>query len=266
MTTFKGRNMRVTLRDAAALAASLVLALTLVMALTLGLAAGPASAQERSTLNFRDAEIAAVIDDVSLVTGYTFIVDPDVRGRVTIASQASLTPDEVFQVFLSTLRVNGYTAVGAAPGVFQIVPETEGARAGAQISPDRENEVFLTTVVRLSNASARDAIRAVGPLLSASGAANAVEGSNLIVAVDYASNIEAVEQTLRAMDRDTSSVEMLVLENIPAEDMVGIVERLRARTAQGEDDRAFAVAVAASSPVKLSVASAPVSASRSGER
>jgi general secretion pathway protein D len=239
---FKGRNMMVTLRGAmTALTASAVLSL----AATLALFAGPASAQERSTLNFRDAEIAAVIDDVSLVTGYTFIVDPDVRGRVTIASQASLTPDEIFQVFLSTLRVNGYTAVRAAPGVFQIVPETEGARAGAQISPDRENEVFLTTVVRLSNASARDAIRAVGPLLSASGAANAVEGSNLIVAVDYASNIEAVEQALRAMDRDTSSVEMLVLENIPAEDMVGIVERLRARTAQGEDDRAFAVSVAA---------------------
>jgi general secretion pathway protein D len=234
----KGRDMTVTLRGA-------MTALTAGLVLILGLWAGPASAQERSTLNFRDAEISAVIDDVSLLTGYTFIVDPDVRGRVTIASQASLTPDEVFQVFLSTLRVNGYTAVRASPGVFQIVPETEGARAGAQISPDRENELFLTTVVRLSNASARDAIRAVGPILSASGAANAVDGSNLIVAVDYASNIQAIEQTLRAMDRDTSSVEMLVLENIPAEDMVGIVERLRTRTAQGEDDRAFAVSVAA---------------------
>lgn len=238
--TFKGRNMMVTLRGATA-----ALMISLGLVLTLGLFAGPASAQERSTLNFRDAEISAVIDDVSLLTGYTFIVDPDVRGRVTIASQAALTPDEVFQVFLSTLRVNGYAAVRTAPGVFQIVPEAEGARAGAQVTPDRENELFLTTVVRLTTASARDAIRAVGPLLSASGAANAVEGSNLIVAVDYASNIEAIEQTLRAMDRDTSTVEMLVLENIPAEDMVGIVERLRARTAQGEDDRAFAVSVAA---------------------
>ena len=217
----------------------------LTMGLALAAAGATAGAQERSTLNFRDAEIAAVIDDVSLLTGYTFIVDPDVRGRVTIASQAALTPDEVFQVFLSTLRVNGYAAVRTAPGVFQIVPEQEGARAGAQVSPDRDSELFLTTVVRLTNASARDAIRAVGPLLSPSGAANAVEGSNLIVAVDYASNIDAVEQALRAMDRDTSTVEMIVLENVPAEDMVAIVERLRTRTAQGEDDRAFAVSVAA---------------------
>jgi general secretion pathway protein D len=88
-------------------------------------------------------------------------------------------------------------------------------------------------------------VRALGPMISASGAANAVEGGNLIVVVDFASNVDAVEQALRAMDVDRSTVEMLVLENIPAEDMVGIVERLRTRTAQGEDDRAFAVTVAA---------------------
>ncbi|MFW5661880.1 MAG: type II secretion system secretin GspD [Oceanicaulis sp.] len=220
-----------------------------IAAITLGVlvlgAGAPAFAQDRSTLNFRDAEIGAVIDDVSLLTGYTFIVDPEVRGRVTIASQAALTPDEVFQVFLSTLRVNGYTAVRTAPGVFQIVPEQEGARAGARVSADRDDELFLTSVVRLTNAAARDAIRAVSPLLSPSGAANAVDGSNLIVAVDYASNIEAIEQTLRAMDRDRSTVEMIVLENVPAEDMVAIVERLRSRTAQGDEDRAFAVSVAA---------------------
>ena len=208
---------------------------------------GPALAQdERQTLNFRDAEIGAVIDDVSLLTGYTFIVDPDVRGRVTITSQAALTPQEVFQVFLSTLRVNGYAAVRTAPGVFQIVPEAEGARAGAPVrSATRQDESFLTQVFRLRNTSARDAVRAIGPMISASGAANAVEGGNLIVVVDFASNVQAVEQALRAMDVDNSTVEMVVLENIPAEDLVAIVERLRTRTAQGEDDRAFAVTVAA---------------------
>jgi general secretion pathway protein D len=210
-------------------------------------AGAAASAQdERQTLNFRDAEIGAVIDDVSLLTGYTFIVDPDVRGRVTITSQSALTSAEVFQVFLSTLRVNGYAAVRTAPGVFQIVPEAEGARAGAPIrSATRQDESFLTQVFRLRNTAARDAVRAIGPMISASGAANAVEGGNLIVVIDYASNVNAVGQALQAMDVDTYTVEMVVLENIPAEDLVAIVERLRTRTAQGEDDRAFAVTVAA---------------------
>lgn len=210
-------------------------------------ATGPAPAQEtRQTLNFRDAEIGAVIDDVSLLTGYTFIVDPDVRGRVTITSQSALTSAEVFQVFLSTLRVNGYAAVRSAPGVFQIVPENEGARSGAPVGRGAGgDETFLTRVFRLRNIAARDAVRAVGPMISASGAANAVEGGNLIVVLDFASNIEAIGEALQAMDVDNSTVEMVALENIPAEDLVSIVERLRTRTAQGEDDRAFAVTVAA---------------------
>ena len=212
---------------------------------TAGLA--PAAAQDdRQTLNFRDAEIGAVIDDVSLLTGYTFIVDPEVRGRVTITSQAALTPAEVFQVFLSTLRVNGYAAVRTAPGVFQIVPEAEGARAGAPLGGStRQDETFLTRVFRLRNTAARDAVRAIGPMVSASGAANAVEAGNLIVVIDYASNVEAVADALQVMDVDNSTVEMVVLDNIPAEDLVAIVERLRTRTAQGEEDRAFAVTVAA---------------------
>ncbi len=197
------------------------------------------------TLNFRDAELTAVIEDVSRQTGYTFIVDPEVRGRVTITSQSALTSEEVFQVFLSTLRVNGYAAVRSAPGVFQILPQAEGARAGAPVRSGRDDDVFLTSVIRLTNSSARDAVRAIGPMISSNGAANAVEGGNLIVVVDFASNVRSVEQAIRAMDVDRSTVEMLVLENLPAEDMVNIVERLRTRTAQGEDDRAFAVTVAA---------------------
>ena len=207
----------------------------------------PAHGQDdRQTLNFRDAEISAVIDDVSLLTGYTFIVDPDVRGRVTITSQASLTPAEIFQVFLSTLRVNGYAAVQSGTGIYQIVPQAEGARAGAPVRGSlRDNESFLTQVFRLRNTSARDAVRAIGPMISASGAGNAVDGGNLIVVVDFASNVQAIAEALQAMDVDNSTVEMLVLENIPAEDLVTIVERLRRQTAQGEDDRAFAVTVAA---------------------
>lgn len=219
--------------------------LALTMIALAGQSAALAQGDERQTLNFREAEIGAVIDDVSRLTGFTFIVDPDVRGRVTITSQSPLTSEEVFQVFLSTLRVNGYTAVRNAPGVFQILPVAEGARAGAPIRAGRDGEVFLTSVIRLRNTAARDAVRAIGPMISEVGAANAVEGGNLIVVVDFATNVDAIEQALRAMDVDRSAVEMLVLENIPAEDMVRIVERLRTRTAQGEDDRAFAVTVAA---------------------
>ena len=94
------------------------------------LLAPAARAQDGQVLNYRDADIRAVIDDVSLVTGYTFIVDPAVTGMVTITSQTPLSQEEFFAVFLSTLRVNGFTAVRTAPGTYQIVPDQEAARAG----------------------------------------------------------------------------------------------------------------------------------------
>lgn len=221
------------------------LAASLLAGVSLAVLPAGAGAQERSTLNFRDAEIQAVIDDVALLTGYTFIVDPEVRGRVTITSAAALTPEEVFQVFLSALRVGGFTAVRAGPGVFQIVPEQEGARGGAGLGAAEDAELFETTVVRLRNVSAQNALRAVEAMTSQYGAVNAVQGGNLIVATDFGSNVAAIEDALRSMDRDVSTVEMLTLENVPAEEMVAIIERLRTSTQQGEEDLGFSVSVAA---------------------
>ena len=78
----------------------------------------------RHVLSLNDVDITALIDDVSIITGYTFILHPDVRRtKVTVMSQASMTTNEVFQVFLSTLRVHGFAAVPAGQGVYRIVPE-----------------------------------------------------------------------------------------------------------------------------------------------
>lgn len=209
-----------------------------------GFLPGSAAHAQEHTLNFRNAEIQAFIDDVSIVTGYTFIVDPDVRGQVTITSQSPLTEAEVFQVFLATLRTHGYTAVRSAPGVFQIVPEQDGARTGAPGRGQRDADVFLTSVVRLENVGAREAIRSVGPLVSSSGAVNASDAGNLVVIVDYASNVNAIEDVLRSMDRDTSVVEMVTLDNVSAEEMTRILERMRESTIAGEDSRRYGVNIA----------------------
>ncbi len=220
--------------------------LVLVLAPALLIGAAFAQSNGGQTLNYRNAEIGAVIDDIALMTGFTFVLDPDVRGLVTIVSEAPLTDEEVFQVFLSTLRVNGYTAVQTAPGVFQIVPQAEGARAGAPMqSATRDGDVFLTRVYRLNNTSARSAVCAVTPMLSPSGAVNPVESGNLVVIVDFASNIRAIEAALREADRDTSTVEMLTLENLPAEEMASVIARLRERNQGGEDQAPSNVTVAA---------------------
>lgn len=228
-----------------------LLSIVLVPACLTGFALAQSANGSGQTLNYRNVEITAVIDDIALITGYTFVLDPDVRGLATIVSETPLSSDEVFQVFLSTLRVNGFTAVQTSPGVFQIVPQQEGARAGAPLAAaSRDGDMFMTRVYRLQNTSARSAVRAVTPMLSPSGAVNPIEAGNLVVIVDFASNIRAIENALAEADRDDSTVEMLMLENLPAEEMVAIIERLRARTENSEGG---------SAPNSVQVAAVPAS-------
>ncbi|OLF71068.1 type II secretion system protein GspD [Maricaulis sp. W15] len=197
-----------------------------------------------SVVNFNQAEIQAVIDDVSAVTGYTFIVDPNVRGRVTITSQAPLTADQYFQVFLSTMRVHGYTVVPTASGAYQIVPGQAGARSANPVNADLRGDQFATAVVRLNHIASRDALAVVRPLVGTEGSVNATETGNVLVMVDYAENISRLRQVIRDLDRDTSVVEMVELTNVSAADMTRILQQMRTRSGVGEDETLFNVAIA----------------------
>lgn len=199
---------------------------------------------EQALVNFNQAEIQTVIDDVSAVTGYTFIVDPSVRGRVTITSQAPLSPAAYFQVFLSTMRVHGYAVVPTSSGAFQIVPDQVGARSPSPVNTSLRGDRYATAVFRLDHASAQDALTVIRPILHPQGTANAAEDSNVVVVVDLAENLVRVRRIIQDLDRDTSVYEMVTLSNVSVSEMSAIVERLRSRTRSGEDDVLASVAVA----------------------
>ncbi|KPP82168.1 MAG: type 2a secretion system secretin GspD [Oceanicaulis sp. HLUCCA04] len=215
-----------------------------VLLLVIAAVSGAVHAQspERTTLNFRNADMTAFIEDMAALTGYTFVVDPEIRGVVTITSQGPVTREEAFQVFLATLRVHGFSAVQTAPGVYQIRAEREGARSGAPLGG--EDGMFSSSVVRLQSASAREAVRTLSSMVSNVGTITALESGNAVVVVDYASNISAIEQALRALDRDNTVVEMVSLENVSADEMARIIERLRQPAFQGEDNRRYAFNIA----------------------
>jgi general secretion pathway protein D len=199
---------------------------------------------EQALVNFNQAEIQTVIDDVSAVTGYTFIVDPSVRGRVTITSQAPLSPAAYFQVFLSTMRVHGYAVVPTSSGAFQIVPDQVGARSPSPVNTPLRGDRYATAVFRLDHASSQDALTVIRPILHPQGTANAAEDSNVVVVVDLAENLVRVRRIIQDLDRDTSVYEMVTLSNVSVSEMSAIVERLRSRTRSGEDDVLASVAVA----------------------
>lgn len=195
-------------------------------------------------VNFEDAEIQAVIEDVSSVTGYTFIIDPSVRGRVSITSQSALSAEEYFQVFLSTMRVHGYTVVPTSSGAFQVVPDNLGARNTSPVTDDLRGDRYVTTVVRLDHVGVRDAIDVLRPMVGASGFVNGMESASSVVMVDYAENVRRMLQVINDLDRDTSVFEMVELNNVSAGEMARIIQTVRTSNASGDDDRTFNVTVA----------------------
>ncbi|MEE9380569.1 MAG: type II secretion system protein GspD, partial [Hyphomonadaceae bacterium] len=141
-----------------------------VMALSAphALAQSETSEPARHVLNLDDVEINDLIEDVSIVTGYTFIVHPDVRSkRVTVMSQTPLSSADVFQVFLSTLRVHGFAAVPAGRNTYKIIPE-QSAVGEARIGGSGPN-AFVTQIFKLDHFSAIDAAQMIKPLIDAQG-------------------------------------------------------------------------------------------------
>ena len=179
---------------------------------------------EGHILNLTDVEIETLIDDVSIITGYTFVIHPDVTGRVSVSSQATMSTREVFQVFLSTLRVNGYTAVPVSRNFYRIVPEdTAALEAGPQ---SRGDNAFVTEIFRLDNFSAVEAAKMILPLMGPQGKVTASPDSNAIIVVDYGSNLARLGSVIEEIDQNRSVTRTIALKTVPATDMQNILLEL----------------------------------------
>ena len=203
---------------------------SLAAAATLLFLNAPGEAQTASeaqhVINLADVEISALIDDIAMLTGYTFTVHPEVNGRVTVYSQTALSTDDLFQVFLSTLRVQGFTAVPDGRGIYRIVPEDEAAAEG---SLGRGNQAgFVTRVYGLDHFSSVEAAKMVKPLLSAQGRVVANPLSNVLIVVEYGSNLDVVETLLSQVDQDRSVTQTIALKNIPVSEMQDILSTIEA--------------------------------------
>ena len=180
----------------------------------------------RHILNFRDVELQVLIDDIASMTGYTFVVAPSVRGRVTVSSQTPLTAEDVFKVFQSTLRVHGFTAVPVSGGAYRIVPEQAASSEG--IRSRGAGDQFETVVMKLDHFDAVEAAKMIKPITHSQGQVSTSARSNSIIVVDYASNISRVRQVVRELDQDRSTIVTIPLTNMPATEMAKIVNGITA--------------------------------------
>lgn len=227
------RSSRVRLRNT-------ICGLALAAAYGLAAAAGPADA-DKVTLNLKDADISAVISTVSEVTGRNFIVDPRVKGRVTIVSSRPMSRDEVYQVFLSVLDVHGFAAIDSG-SVTKIVPDANAKQLAVPTADDsrRTGDEVVTRVIELRSVSAAQLVPILRPLVPQQGHMAAYVPSNMLIVSDRASNIARLVNIINRIDvRSDDEIEVVTLSHASAGEVVRILNALdqqrRAQRGGGAD-------------------------------
>lgn len=180
------------------------------------------------TLNFNASDINAVISAVSEMTGRNFIVDPRVKGKVTVISHRALKSSEIYQVFLSVLKVHGFAAI---PGrnVIKIVPEVNAKQDA--ISTGRKSipfsDEFITQVLEIKNVDAAQLVPILRPLVPQRGHLAAYPGSNVLVISDSAANIRRLKKIIKSIDQATGDeIEVVSLQHASASEIVRIIQQL----------------------------------------
>jgi len=205
----------------------------------------PLAHAQTVTLNLKDADIRALVSTVADVTGKNFVVDPRVKGKVTVISGGPIQEGELYQVFLSVLRVHGFTTVPAGD-VIKIVPAASGKTdttpvASADI-PGQGDEL-VTRVIPVENVPAAQLVPILRPLVPQTGHLVAYPGSNVLVLSDTAANVARLAKIIGRIDvSGEAEVELLPLQHASAQEVVRILTTLI--PAQGK-------AAAAGSPTRF---------------
>jgi general secretion pathway protein D len=178
----------------------------------------------QQTVNLRDADVRAYIQDVSRATGRTFIIDPRVQGKVSVVSEKPLGREAYFELFLSTLRANGLVVSPAAGGAFRITPAEGAATQPSATGQSRDR--FVTEVIRLDSIDAASAVETLRPLVSREGQVTANRTGNAVIVADYADNVARVRTLIRQIDRDRSTVRVIPLKNAGAREIAASLGQL----------------------------------------
>ena len=208
-------------------------------ALALTWSAGYAQeAQTTITPNFKDADLALVVQAVQSITGKTFIIDPRVRAQVTILSSTPMSADAFYQAFLSLLQVHDFVAV-AQGNVVKIVPAQNARMMPSNDLPGRissTSDEVVTQVIAVKNVNALQLVPVLRPLLPQGAHFVAHPASNTLIISDRAANVNRMMRIIHRIDQQgDEEVEIIRLENASAAEVVRVVNTLYTAAAAAQE-------------------------------
>ena len=212
----------------------------------------PALAQESANaaaLSFVNADIESVIKAIGHYTGMTFIIDPRVKGTLTLVSEKSLSKTEAFGLLTSTLRLQGFAVVTSGDGYAKVVPEAEAklqsspTQVGGVRSSKATGDQIATQVFYLSYESAANLTAVLRPLISPNNSIMANPGNNTLVITDYADNLRRLARIIAALDAPVAAdLDVIPIRNAIASDIATLVTRLMEPAAGGDSGRVTVLA------------------------
>ena len=184
-------------------------------------------ASQAVTINMRDADLRAFISDISSLTGKTFIIDPRINAKITIISQEDLSIDEAYEVFLSVLAVNGYTAI-EQDNATKIVPEISGRQAvNSFLRSNTPTDNYVTDIVRPNSASVTSLISVLRPILSPQGHLAVYEPNNSLIIADRAGNVKKIKAIVNELDKmPGEKYELIQLSYSSSKEVSKIIDKI----------------------------------------
>ena len=185
---------------------------------------GNINAQDSFILNYEDVDIKKVTQDIAQFSKKTIILDPRVKGKITIYSNANLNRDQVWDVYLTTIQVNGFGAI-YEDGFLRVVPENEATR---DMTSESSLGGFETAVIPLINRSSEEILPMIKPITGRQSHLSNIPSINSILLVDRASNVNRIRNLLNDLDKNnTAKISILKLNNLSSIEAVRILDRLK---------------------------------------
>ena len=180
--------------------------------------------QDSIILNYEDVDIKKVSQDIARFSKKTIILDPRVKGKITIYSNANLNSEQVWDVYLRTIQVNGFSTI-EHDGFLRVVPENEATRDN---TIDISDGSFETAVIPLVNRSSEEILPMIKPITGRQSHLSSITSINSILLVDRVSNVSRVKSLLADLDKNnTAQISIIKLDNMSSIEAVRILDKLK---------------------------------------
>ena len=199
----------------------------------------PLHAEESWQINLKDADIEAFISQVADITGKSFVLDPRVKGKVSVLSSEPMNQESVYELFLSVLQIHGLAAVPAGD-VTLVIQQNDVKQAGRSLDDraSKQSQELLTKVIMIKNTPALDLVPILRPLVAKYGHLAGVKSANALIISDHSININRIEEIIDRLDRSGSEeLEVVQLKEAWVGNVVTMLQSLDpSKVAQGNSD------------------------------